>query len=186
MSGKLDYSIEKAPNKHLTREFLFSFFDFKTKLTNIYGLGGPTINDCIEFYNSQQVNNIEIWENDESTYSQQLQILEHPIKLNFGNILSVDGDKEDVLYDLDYCCTIKTIKQEDIAKFKKNFIMTFSLRGGYVHTIEKFLNARNEHLKQMIEKHSPIFHKIFYTENGIYIYTPYHDTSAMCCIAKIQ
>jgi hypothetical protein len=64
--------------------------------------------------------------------------------------------------------------------------MTFSLRAGVEFTIKEFFKTRKEKIVNSIVKNNPINHTIFTTNVGKYIFTPYFDTSAMCCIAKIK
>ena len=170
-----------AAKKKAVREFLFSQF----KLSKIVGLPGPNYNECIKFYESKGFKDIEVWENTPDVLMHQLMAANKPVRMRFGNILNAEPNRIDTLYDLDYCCTVKYMK-EHIQKFQSNFIMTFSLRAGVELTINKFFKDRKERILNVVEKTSPVVHKIFFTEGGKYIYTPYRDTSAMCCIAKIN
>jgi hypothetical protein len=171
-----------AANKHAVREFLFSFF----KCSAIIGLAGPNINEYIKWCKSKGYKDIEIWENTPNVLMHQMMQTKHPVRMRFGNILQAEPNRVKTLYDLDYCATVYTL-DEHIAKFKDNFIMTFSLRAGVEFTIKEFFKARKEKIVSYIEKQHPIKHTLFTTKNkNKYIYTPYCDTSAMCCIAKIN
>jgi hypothetical protein len=171
-----------AANKHAVREFLFSYFKFN----NIVGLAGPNINEYIKWCKSKGYKDIEIWENTPTVAMHQLMKIKHPVRMRFGNILDAEPNRVKTLYDLDYCATVYTLEKH-ITKFKDNFIMTLSTRAGIEFTINEFFKARKEKIISSINKFSPINHTIFTTNNnGKYIFTPYRDTSAMCCIAKIK
>jgi len=176
-------SYVKAANKKAVREFIFSHF----QLPSVIGLAGPDINEYIEWCHAKGIKDVEIWENTPDVMMQQMMKIKHPVTMKFGNILNAKL-KDNVLYDLDYCVTVKYMK-EHIQKFKKNFIMTFSRRikgEHYGYTINKFFEDRKEKIVSSIDKLYPVKHTIFTTNIGKYIYTPYWDTSAMCCITKIK
>ena len=171
-----------AAKKKAVREFLFSQF----KLSKIVGLPGPNYNECIKFYESKGFKDIEVWENTPEVLMHQFMAANKPVRMRFGDILNAEPNRIDTLYDLDYCATVYTLTKH-ISKFKDNFIMTLSTRAGIEFTINEFFKARKEKIVSSINKYSPINHKIFTTNtNGKYIFTPYFDTSAMCCIAKIK
>lgn len=170
-----------AAKKHAVREFLFSYFKYNA----IVGLAGPNINEYIQWCKSKGYEDIEVWENTPDVLMNQLLTLQHPIKMKFGNILDAEDAKPNTVYDLDYCSTVYTL-EDHITKFKNNFIMTFSLRAGIQFTIKEFFKTRKEKIVNSIVKNNPINHTIFTTNVGKYIFTPYFDTSAMCCIAKIK
>lgn len=171
-----------AANKHVVREFLFSYF----KYTSIIGLAGPNINEYIKWCKLRGYNDIEIWENTPNVMMHQIMQAKHPVRMKFGDIINAEPNRVKTLYDLDYCATVYTLDKH-IAKFKHNFIMTFSLRAGMEFTIKEFFKARKERVISYIERQNPIRHTLFTTHNnGKYIFTPYRDTSAMCCIAKIN
>jgi hypothetical protein len=183
MSLKDSYLGEMGKNKREVRRFIFSKMK---KCDNVIGLAGPDIQECLNTYETIGYKNIEVWERDKYTLLLQIfKIKNHSIKLVFGDILKAIPDLPNTIYDLDYCCTIKHMK-EHLIKFKNNFIMTFSRRLGSDCTINKFFTDRNESVKELKQYNSPVFHIEYKTEKGTYIYTPYFDTSAMCCIAKIK
>ncbi|MEI6186960.1 MAG: hypothetical protein WCP46_00465 [Alphaproteobacteria bacterium] len=183
MSLKDTYLGEMGIHKHKVRDFLFSKMP---KYTNIVGLGGPDIQECLDNYKIKGYKNIEVWERDSKTLLLQLsKIKGHGIKLMFGDILKATPDLPNTIYDLDYCCTIKFMT-EHLIKFKNNFMMTFSLRAGTSFTLGKFFKDRDESIIEIKDVNEPVLHTIFKTAKGTYIYTPYFDTSAMCCIAKIK
>lgn len=179
---KLTY--KKSDNKKQVREFLFSLFANK-QLNKIVGLAGPDIDDYLQFCKSKGYDEFEIYENHFPTAVEQIRKLRTHKKVNirFGDILQANPDNDKVLFDLDYCATVRTLTQH-ISKFNYNFIMTFSRR--VADTIETFFNSRNERILKSVEYESPVQHTVFTTKKGKYIYVPYYDTSSMCCIAKIN
>lgn len=182
MSTKQSY--KNAVRKKAVREFLFSFFDEK----NIVGLAGPDIQEYLEWCKQKGMVNIELWENDPNVMFNQLMKLPKNSKVsyNFGDIINANSSP-DTLYDLDYCCTVNTIRN-DIKKFKnEKFVMTFSIRAvGEDATINQFFRGRREKIKNVEEKSTPFRHRIFKTVFGTYIAAPYFDTTPMISIAKIS
>lgn len=178
-----------STSKKQVREFLFSLF-LERQLYNIVGLGGPDITDYIAFCQSKGYENFEIFENHADTMIKQLQQVKNirtlgKISLKYGDILDADPNRENVLFDLDYCVTVRYMR-EHIAKFKDNFIMTFARRIPDVETIGTFFAARAEKIVSKYERLMPFPHTIFKTEAGNkYVYVKYRDTSNMCCFAKL-
>ena len=171
-----------AANKQAVREFLFSFFKF----SSIVGLAGPNINEYIKWCKAKGYKNIEIWENTPEVAIYQLMNIKHPVRMRFGDILQAEPDRINTLYDLDYCCTVRYMK-DHLSKFNDNFIMTFSRRIKDVETIKTFFKARKERVIASITKSIPFNHTLYKTDNGSrYIFVNYHDTSNMCCVAKIK
>jgi hypothetical protein len=171
-----------AANKQAVREFLFSFFKFNS----IIGLGGPNINEYIKWCKAKGYIDIEIWENTPEVAIHQLMNIKHPVRMRFGDILQAEPDRMNTLYDLDYCCTVRYMK-EHLSKFNDNFIMTFSRRIKDAETIKTFFKARKERIITSITKSIPFNHTLYKTDNGSrYIFVNYYDTSNMCCIAKIK
>jgi len=170
-----------ADKKHAVREFLFSYFTFN----NIVGLAGPDINDYIKWCKSKGYDEFEIWENEPVVVMKQLSEVKHPVRYKFGNILHATPE-DNTLLDLDYCVSIRYMK-EHIKKFRDNFIMTFSTRIGVKETINKFFKFRGEKIISQYEFDGPGLQNIvFNTKLGKYLFITYCDTSAMCCIAKIN
>lgn len=179
--GRLKKTYLDATNKHVVLDFLLE----KYKFENIVGLAGPDINEYLEKRISHGYKNFQIFENDATTAVTQLLTLKKtPINLVYGDILEADADKPNTLYDLDFCASVRYLT-DHIAKFKNNFIMTFSTRVGVQETIDTFFEARNETIVRTKEFADPIEHTIFTTKQGKYLFTKYFDTSAMCCFAKI-
>jgi len=177
---------EHASNKKQVREFMFSLFA-KQYFRKIVGLPGPDINNSISFYKSKGYDLYEFFEMDMDTVMKQLtEIKTSNTTLTYGNIIDADASKEDVVYDLDYCVTVRNMS-DHIEKFKNNYIMTFSRRIGNEETINEFFQATKEDVVSKTTLFSPIEHEIYLTNKGNkYYYAKYRDTSPMCCIAKIN
>ncbi len=169
--------------KKEVRDFLFSFFE-DMQLKRIVGLAGPHIQDYIEFCKSKGYTEFEIYEKDSITAIHQLATLKDCVSLKLKDILQANADEPNTLYDLDYCVTVRHMK-EHIAKFQNNFIMTFARRVPLAETISTFFGVRNERIITSSTKDSPIEHDVYVTNKGRYIYVPYKDTSPMCCFAKV-
>jgi hypothetical protein len=177
------HSYKQADRKKAVREFLFSNFLNK----KIVGLAGPNINEYISWCKSKGYTEIEIWENDLRVFIPQLAILDvqEPVDMKFGDILYSE-ENENVIYDLDFIGTIKTLK-EHVKNFKNNFVMTFAIRAvGYEKTVKEFFSLRKEMILKSVERTSPLKHLIINTPQGSYIAVSYFDTTPMCCIAKIK
>lgn len=170
-----------ADKKHVVREFLFDYFQFNS----IIGLAGPDINDYISWCMAKGYNFFEIWEMEPTVAMKQLLEVKHPLSYKFGDILEA-VPKKGTLLDLDYCVSVRYMK-EHIKKFRDNFIMTFSTRIGVKETINKFFKFRGEKIISQYEFDGPGLQNIvFNTKLGKYLFITYFDTSAMCCIAKIN
>jgi hypothetical protein len=182
---KLSY--KDASNKKAVREFLFSLFA-QQQLNKIVGLAGPDVPDYIKFCESNGYTEFEIYENHIPTIFDQIKFLRTKAKvsLTYGNILNADTNRENVLFDLDYCVTVRYM-HDHLKKFNKNFIMTFARRITDEETFNSFFKAKGEKLKSVLTLFNPIRHSILSTEEGNkYYYVEYYDTSAMCCFAKIN
>ena len=179
-------SYKTSINKKQVREFLFSQFA-DLHLKKIVGLAGPDINDYIKFCKSKGYDEFEIWENHTPTLIKQLRELRaSKVEFKYGNILNTSEDRHNVLFDLDYCVTIRHM-HDHIKKFKDRFIMTFARRITDAETFSTFFKARKEKLKSALTLFSPLEHTILTTESdNKYVYVKYRDTSNMCCFAKIN
>ncbi len=178
-------SYKDATQKKQVREFLFSQFA-DLHLRKIVGLAGPDINDYIEWCKSKGYDEFEIWENHTPTLIKQIRELRaSKVELKYGNILNTSEDRHNVLFDLDYCVTIRHM-HDHIKKFKDRFIMTFVRRVKDEETISSFFSTRGESILSKIEKMTPFLHTIYESTGGNYIFVNYRDTSNMCCIAKIN
>ena len=171
-----------SSNKHAVREFLIQRFQFES----VVGLAGPDINEYLTYLESKGCKQFEIYENNSQVALQQLSKIRSKSKIALicGDIIKANSDKENVLFDLDFCASVRFLK-DHIAKFKKNFIMTFSYRIGLQETIDTFFKARRERVLFSVDHLSPIPHTIYRTKKGQYLFIKYFDTSAMCCFAKI-
>ena len=170
--------------KKEVRDFLFSLF-MDMHLNKIVGLAGPNIQDYINFCKSKGFTEFEIYEKDGIVAMHQLIHLQDRIQLNLKDILHAPADEPNTFYDLDYCGTVRYLK-EHIAKFKNRFIMTFCSRVSIEETIATFFGVRGETILETNVKTSPINHTEYITNVGKYIYAGYRDTTPMCCIAKIS
>jgi hypothetical protein len=182
---KLSY--KEASNKKMIREFLFSLFA-EQQLNKIVGLAGPDVNDYIKFCKSKGYTEFEIYENHISTIFEQIKYFRTKAKvsLTYGDIINTDTNRENVLFDLDYCVTARFMRSH-LRKFNKNFIMTFSRRITDKETFDSFFKAKQETLKSVLTLFTPLKHSILTTEEGnTYYYVEYRDTSNMCCFAKIN
>lgn len=169
--------------KKEVRNFLFSFYA-DMQLNKIVGLAGPQIGDYVNFCKSRGYTEFEIYEKDGLTAIHQLVQLKDRVELKLKDILEANPDQPNALFDLDYCVTVRHMK-EHIAKFKNNFIMTFSSRVSQKETIDTFFSVREEQVIKTYVKTSPLKHTEYHTDKGRYIHLVYRDTSPMCCIAKI-
>jgi hypothetical protein len=179
-------SYEDAFNKKRCREFLFSLFADK-HLDGLIGLAGPDINQYISWCKQKGYNDLELWENTPDVLFNQMKDINSSVVLKYGDILNTNI-KPNVLYDLDYCVTIKYMSKH-LKRFKDNFIMTFSLRFGENETINTFFKDRREKIMSVTHKYAPyvpVEHTVYTTTSGDYIYLKYFDTSTMCCFAKIN
>lgn len=170
-------------NKKNVREFLFSLFEGKN-LNKIVGLAGPFIENYLNFCNSKGFTEFEIYEKDPQTIINQLSNLNQKVQLKLKDITEADSEQPNTLYDLDFCGTVRYLK-EPIAKFKDNFIMTFSIRISLAETLDTFFSVRDEKVIKTYVKTTPLKHIEYHTDKGKYIHIVYRDTSNMCCFAKI-
>ena len=167
-------------NKKKVRDFIMDHFNCKT----IVGLAGPSFEEYIEWCKSKGFKNITVYEKHNYVLMTQITQIKDSVNLIHGDINSVTHEKN-VFYDLDYCSTIIPMKDK-ISKFEENYCMTFSRRLlGSQNTINQFFKSINQKILHKQEEVEPIKHTVFYTEKGTYIYAPYWDSSAMCCIAKV-
>ncbi len=171
--------------KKEVRDFLFSFFA-DMQLNKIVGLAGPHIKDYITYCKSKGYTEFEIYEKDGITALHQLSRLSHEgVHLKLKDVFTANPDECGTLYDLDYCGTIKYLK-DHVAKFKDRFIMTFCVRKFSTQdTVETFFNARGETIIEQQENKKPMKYTEYLTDGGMYIHLTYRDTMPMCCFAKI-
>jgi hypothetical protein len=179
---------EKAYNKKAVREHIFKQFE-NMYFDQIVGLAGPDIKDYVKFCNDRGFNNIEIWENNPKVMVHQLASPpEKAVRYMFGNILDTKAPTHTTLFDLDYCVSIRYMK-EHLQKFQNKFIMTFSTRIGIKETINSFFKFRKEAIVKQYDVRGPGKRNIIFETTAFgsqYLFITYHDTSAMCCFAKIR
>lgn len=177
-------SYKDADKKKAVRQFLFSHY----KKSKIVGLAGPDINDYIKWCKDNGFEVDEVWERDPRVMMRQLTDLKHDLnfKYRFGDIDNTDPNKENTVYDLDYCGSMKTLFKS-VMKFKKTAVITFSLRGyGTEKTLKDFFRSRKEKVIHQTTKMKPMKHIVITTTEGKYIATPYFDTTPMLSVAKIS
>ena len=175
---------QSAEKKKAVREFLFS----KIKAKYLVGLAGPDINDYLSWCNKKGYKVDEIWENNPTVMLSQLANLKHDLefKYKFGDIASADPNKENTVYDLDYCGAISTL-YENVIKFKKKAVITLCIRSiGEEETLKRFFKERGETIISSTEKKRPFAYKDVKTNQGTYLAVPYFDTCHMITIAKIS
>ena len=180
---KLDYS--NSYRKKLVQQIVFD--DFKQRgMTKLVGLAGPNITDYLSFVKSKGIKSAEVYERDYINLISQMQQFKPPIKttVKYQDVINADV-QSDVIYDLDFCCTIKNAESH-IKKFKDNAIITLALRKiGLMPTLKKFCklvsNIKPE-IKLNIEI-NPNFkvHLLDFKEKSYTVYQ-YHDTTPMCLI----
>jgi hypothetical protein len=180
---KLDYT--KAYRKKLVQQIVFD--DFKTRgLSKIVGLAGPNITDYLSFAKSKGIKQAEIYEKDYVNLLHQMSDFRPPIKTTvlYQDILHADV-QQNVLYDLDFTCTIKNAEQH-IKKFKNNAIITLALRKiGLIPTLKKFCKIVSK-LKPEIKLNIEVnpnykVHLLKFEEESYTVYQ-YHDTTPMVLI----
>ena len=176
--------IKERIKKKESREFLLSFFK-DANLRRLVGLAGPHIEDYIVYMKSKGFQEFTIYEKDGLTVINQLASIKEPIVLKMEDILAANADETDTFYDLDFCGTVRYLK-EHIAKFKNRFIMTFCCRVSIVETLDTFFSVRGESILNASSETFPIKHQLFETNMGKYVFVNYKDGTQMCSIAKIS
>jgi hypothetical protein len=180
---KIDYS--KAYRKKLVQQIVFD--DFKQRgITKLVGLAGPNITDYLSFVKSKGIKQAEVYERDYVNLIYQMSDFKPPIKttVKYQDVYYAD-DKSDVVYDLDFCCTIKSA-EEHIKKFRKNAIITLALRGvGLMPTLKRFCKLLSK-LKPEIKLNIQVddnyrMHHIHLGESSYSVYQ-YQDTAPMIVI----
>lgn len=172
-----------AEKKKRVREFLINQFMFNS----VVGLPGPDINEYIQYMRTKGCTKLDLYENDRDVMIRQLVKLsenEESIRFIYGDIIKARPNRKKTLYDLDFCASVKFL-QDHIRKFKDNFIMTFHLRIGLEKTLKIFFGVRGEEIIERKQVEDPLPHIEFLTTEGRYLFITYHDTTTMCCFAKI-
>lgn len=182
---KLDYS--KSYNKKQVQQVVYSGVK-QLKFKNLIGLAGPNITDYLTFVKSKGIKHAEVYEKDYTSMLYQMKDFRPPIstKVNFQDVYDAPV-YQDVIYDLDFCCTIKNAEHH-IKKFKQNkSIITLALRGiGLKQTVKRFCKlvsklkpeiTFNVHVCSNYKKHSIRFDK-----ETVYTLYEYRDTTPMLTI----
>jgi len=182
---KTDYS--RSYKKKFVQKIVFS--DLKQQgMSKLVGLAGPNITDYLSFVKDMGIKQAEVYENDYVNMLYQMQNFKPPIKttVKYQDIYTADL-YQDVLYDLDFCCTIKNAEHH-IKKFKDNVsVITLALRGvGLKQTIKRFCKAVSK-LKPEITLNVNVTdaykeHRIYFDRNQSYTLFEYRDTTSMLTI----
>lgn len=181
---KTDYS--KSYKKKIVQQIVFS--DMKQRgMSRLIGLAGPNITDYLSFAKSMGIKQAEVYERDYVNLIYQMQDFKPPIAttVKYQDIYTADL-YQDVLYDLDFCCTIKNAEYH-IKKFKNNAIITLSLRGvGLKPTVKRFCKLVSK-LKPTITFDVKVTdaykqHTVFFDKLQSYTLFEYRDTSPMLTI----
>jgi hypothetical protein len=181
---KTDYS--KSYKKKVVQQIVFS--DMKQRgLSRLVGLAGPNITDYLSFAKQMGIKQAEVYERDYVNLIYQMHDFKPPIKttVKYQDVYAADV-YQDVLYDLDFCCTIKNA-EDHIKKFKSNAIITLALRGiGLKPTIKRFCKIVSK-LKPEIKLNVAVTnsykqHIINFANEQSYTLFEYRDTSPMLTI----
>jgi len=106
-----------ASNKRIAREFLVSYFPFNS----IVGLPGPDMQDYLQWCKNHGFTEIEAWEYEPVVAINQLSTgINDQISYNVGDIIHTVPDRDNVLYDLDFCATIRYNVPMEYAVYKTN------------------------------------------------------------------
>lgn len=196
MATKLNYT--DASNKKAVRKVIFDRCMYHRPF--LKGLAGPNIDEYLKWCKERGYHNVDIYEMDWRVMQLQMTKLNDKIggrrymdlKFHMDNINKCCiHDNVATIYDLDYCCTIATVKDE-IKRFKDvPFAMTFSLRarGGEKATIKTFFKSMGEKITKYQEActEEGVEYSLYDTSSGnFYAYFKYRDTSPMCCFVKVD
>lgn len=183
---KTDYS--KSYKKKLVQQIVFS--DMKQRgLSKLVGLAGPNINDYLSFAKEMGIKQAEVYERDPVNLIYQMQDFKPPIKttVKYQDVYTADV-YQDVLYDLDFCCTIKNA-EEHIKKFRNNAIITLALRGvGLIPTLRRFSKILTGYSRPFIfenfyeTEHYKVHRLSLQHINKNYMVYQYRDTTSMIVI----
>lgn len=174
---KLSYI--NATNKRTIREELLKRHTY----TKLIGLAGPNLHQYMSQCKRAGIKHVTVYEKNSHVMIKQLPyIIKHSIPYRFMDILHAALQK-DTLYDLDFCCSIKSVEQH-IKKFKRNFMLTVSERGGAKWwSIPYFLEYRKETEKERIQITKNQL--IIKSDKGQYLCTFYQDSSRMLTITSL-
>jgi len=182
---KLDYS--QSYKKKQVQKVVFSEAK-QLGIKKLIGLAGPNITDYLSFVKSKGFKQAEVYEIDFTSMLYQMRDFQPPIqtKVLYQDIYHAPV-YQDVIYDLDFCCTIKYASPH-IKKFRDNkSIITLALRGvGLKETIKSFCKLVSK-LKPDIKLNVLVNdnykkHIIIFNEDVIYTLYEYRDTTQMLTI----
>ena len=180
---KIDYT--KAYKKKVVQQIVFD--DFKQRgMTKLVGLAGPNITDYLSFVKSKGIKSAEIYENNYGNLLYQMQNFKSPIQttINYQDVYFAN-DEQHVIYDLDFCCSIKNAAPH-IKKFKKNAIVTLALRGiGLMPTLKQFcklVSKLKPEFELNVEVTSNFKRHLVHLGNQSYTAYQYSDTTPMVLI----
>jgi hypothetical protein len=162
----------------------------KKNFTKVVGLGGPNITQYLQFLKSYGIKYADIYENDRFHILLQISSFKPVINTNvhFNDIICHKMQKDDTLYDLDFCSSIYTLR-DAVKKFRKNSIFTFSARPiGVETTITEFFKCFHSKAKPKITYNYKIskefkIHKAQW-KNKTYMCYVYKDTTPMLTITQ--
>ena len=180
---KTNYS--NSYRKKIVQQIVFD--NFKQRgMTKLVGLAGPNITDYLSFVKSKGIKQAEVYERDYVNLIYQMQDFKPPIKtvVKYQDIYAADLH-QDVIYDLDFCCTIKNA-EEHIKKFKNNAIITLALRGvGLMPTLKRFCKLVSDYKPEIslniFENNNYKMHML-HLVNKTYMVYQYRDTAPMIVI----
>lgn len=154
-------SYAHVAKKRSIQQEIFSFI----RATKIMALAGPNIDQYCRILRQAGFRDITFFENDPFILAKQLEVAGGNYKLVFDDI--TNNLDTDAFYDLDFCCSVSTIKDKlQVINKLPEFSMTVSVRPvGYTQTLET--------LKR-------------YENGGNYQYYYYMDTSPMITVTKTQ
>ena len=182
---KSDYT--HSFKKKIVQSIVFS--DIKQQgFQKLIGLAGPNITEYLHFAKKQGIKQAEVYEKDFAHMLYQMNSFKPPIKTSvlYQDIYYAPV-YQDVVYDLDFCCTIKNAAHH-IKKFKDvTSIITLSIRGvGLIFTIKKFCKIISK-MKPKINLNIEVTsaykkHNICFEGGKSYTLYEYRDTSPMLTI----
>lgn len=184
---KSDYTLAK--NKKAVQNDIFKRAQ-KKNFTKVVGLGGPNITQYLQFLKSYGIKQADIYENNRFHILLQISDFKPVItsKVYFEDILNAQENEEYTLYDMDFCCSVATVR-DSVKKFKDNSIFTFSIRPFTIEsTINEFFKSMRNNAKPKITYNYKVnkqfkVHKIMWNGNRYFCYI-YKDTVPMMTLTQ--
>lgn len=188
---KTDYT--QCTKKRIVQKLVYEKVLEDRKINKLVGLAGPNINNYLKFITIMGFKMANIYEIN--PMQMLLQVLDYKSSMNIKariqlkDVYYAEENKEDTLYDLDFDCSILSVKRH-IQKFIDNSIITLSLRPvGLEKTISIFIKLIGKE-KPTLEWNHVInkdykVHKISYLTKTYYCYQ-YKDKSNMVTIMQIK